>query len=63
LRSTINLFTEVNQRGQYKFIIGGGCITQDWANEIGADGYAPDAASAIGVQIYDGGNLIFLRNF
>ena len=46
-RSTIHLFTEVNQRGQYKFIIGGGCITQDWANEIGADGYAPDAASAV----------------
>src|SRR4030066_1148591 len=46
-RSTINLFTEVNLRGQYKFIVGGGCITQDWANEIGADGYAPDAASAV----------------
>jgi len=46
-RSTINLFTEVNLRGQYKFIVGGGCITQDWANEIGADGYALDAASAV----------------
>jgi 5-methyltetrahydrofolate--homocysteine methyltransferase len=46
-RSTINLFTEVNMREQYKFIVGGGCITQDWANEIGADGYAPDAASAV----------------
>jgi len=46
-RSTINLFTEVNVREQYKFIVGGGCITQDWANEIGADGYAPDAAAAV----------------
>jgi 5-methyltetrahydrofolate--homocysteine methyltransferase len=46
-RSTINLFTEVNLREQYKFIVGGGCITQEWANEIGADGYAPDAASAV----------------
>ena len=46
-RSTINLFTEVNVRDQYKFIVGGGCITQDWANEIGADGYAPDAAAAV----------------
>lgn len=46
-RSTINLFTEVNMRGQYKFIVGGGCITQEWADEIGADGYAPDAASAV----------------
>lgn len=46
-RSTINLFTEVNLRDRYKFIVGGGCITQDWANEIGADGYAPDAAGAV----------------
>src|SRR4030066_474075 len=46
-RSTINLFTEVNLRGRYKFIVGGGCITKDWANEIGADGYAPDAAAAV----------------
>ncbi len=46
-RSTINLFKEVNLRGQYKFVVGGGCITQDWANEIGADGYALDAASAV----------------
>jgi methanogenic corrinoid protein MtbC1 len=46
-RSTINLFTEVNLRDQYKFVVGGGCITQDWANEIGADGYAPDAAAAV----------------
>ena len=46
-RSTINLFTEVNLRDQYKFIVGGGCITQEWASEIGADGYALDAASAV----------------
>jgi corrinoid protein of di/trimethylamine methyltransferase len=46
-RSTINLFREVNLRDQYKFIVGGGCITQEWANEIGADGYALDAASAV----------------
>jgi corrinoid protein of di/trimethylamine methyltransferase len=46
-RSTINLFKEVGLRDQYKFVVGGGCVTQDWANEIGADGYAPDAASAV----------------
>ncbi|HSB67668.1 MAG TPA: cobalamin-dependent protein [Anaerolineales bacterium] len=46
-RSTINLFTEVNQRQNYKFVVGGGCITPEWADEIGADGYAPDAAAAV----------------
>jgi corrinoid protein of di/trimethylamine methyltransferase len=46
-QSTINLFKEVGIRDQYKFMVGGGCITQEWADEIQADGYAPDAASAV----------------
>jgi 5-methyltetrahydrofolate--homocysteine methyltransferase len=46
-RSTINLFTEAGARHNYKMIIGGGCIDLAWANEIGADGYAADAAGAI----------------
>jgi len=46
-RSTINLFKEVGVRFQYKMIVGGGCIDQGWADEIGADGYAPDAAGAV----------------
>jgi 5-methyltetrahydrofolate--homocysteine methyltransferase len=46
-RSTIKLFKEVGLHDQYKFVVGGGCVTQDWADEIGADGYAPDAASAV----------------
>ena len=46
-RSTINLFKEVGLREQYLFVVGGGCVTQDWADEIGANGYAPDAASGV----------------
>lgn len=46
-RSTINLFNEVGVRDRFKIIVGGGCIDQKWADEIGADGYAPDAASAV----------------
>jgi len=46
-RSTINLFQEVGAREQFKIIVGGGCIDQAWADEIGADGYAPDAAAAV----------------
>jgi 5-methyltetrahydrofolate--homocysteine methyltransferase len=30
-----------------KVIIGGAPITQDFADQIGADAYAPDAASAV----------------
>jgi methanogenic corrinoid protein MtbC1 len=46
-RSTVNLFRELHLRQQYKFIVGGGCITPEWTKEIEADGYAPDAASAV----------------
>lgn len=46
-RSTINIFVEAKVRSNYKIVVGGGCIDADWANEIGADGYAPDAAVAV----------------
>ncbi len=46
-RSTINLFEEVGARQEFKIIVGGGCIDQAWADEIGADGYAADAAAAV----------------
>ncbi|MHC4326625.1 MAG: corrinoid protein [Planctomycetota bacterium] len=32
-----------------KIIVGGAPVTQDYADKIGADGYAPDAASAVDV--------------
>jgi 5-methyltetrahydrofolate--homocysteine methyltransferase len=35
-----------NMRKQVKVIVGGAPITQEWANQIGADGFALDAASA-----------------
>jgi 5-methyltetrahydrofolate--homocysteine methyltransferase len=34
-----------------KIVIGGAPITQEFANEIGADGYAADAASAVDVAL------------
>jgi 5-methyltetrahydrofolate--homocysteine methyltransferase len=32
-----------------RILVGGAPVTADWAAEIGADGYAPDAASAVDV--------------
>jgi methanogenic corrinoid protein MtbC1 len=46
-RRTIHLFSEVGVRDQFKLIIGGGATNQTWADEIGADGYAADAAAAV----------------
>ncbi len=46
-KRTINLFTEVKQRDRYAIIVGGSAVNQAWAEEIGSDGYSPDAAGAV----------------
>ncbi|MDW7673251.1 MAG: corrinoid protein [Bacillota bacterium] len=46
MRDTIEVLKEEGLRDQVKVIIGGAPVTQDFADEIGADGFAPDAASA-----------------
>ena len=45
MKDTIELIKEEGLK--VKCIIGGAPISQDFANEIGADGFAPDAASAV----------------
>ena len=45
-RSTIDLFAEAGEREKFKMIVGGGSTDQRWADEIGADGYAPDPGAA-----------------
>jgi 5-methyltetrahydrofolate--homocysteine methyltransferase len=47
MKSTIDALVEAGVRDNVKVIIGGAPITQDFADQIGADGYAADAASAI----------------
>jgi 5-methyltetrahydrofolate--homocysteine methyltransferase len=42
----IKALEEAGLRDHVKVIVGGAPVTQEYANEIGADGYAPDAASA-----------------
>lgn len=46
MRATIEALTEAGLRERVKVIIGGAPITQDFADKIGADGFAPDASSA-----------------
>lgn len=47
IKNTIALFQELGLRVQYKIIVGGGCVTREWADLVGADGYAEDAAGAV----------------
>jgi 5-methyltetrahydrofolate--homocysteine methyltransferase len=46
MESTIKAFEEAGVRDQIKIMIGGAPVTQDFADQIGADGYASNAAAA-----------------
>jgi 5-methyltetrahydrofolate--homocysteine methyltransferase len=46
---TIKALNANGVRKKVKVIIGGAPVTQSYADEIGADGYAPDAASAVDI--------------
>jgi 5-methyltetrahydrofolate--homocysteine methyltransferase len=47
MKDTIEALKEAGVRDKVKVMIGGAPVTQNYADEIGADGYAPDAASAV----------------
>ena len=46
MATTIEALTEAGLRDQVKVLVGGAPVTQKFADEIGADGFAPDASSA-----------------
>jgi len=47
MKNTIELLKSKGLDSKIKTIIGGAPVTQEYADEIGADGYAPDASSAV----------------
>jgi 5-methyltetrahydrofolate--homocysteine methyltransferase len=49
MRSTIEALEEAGLRDSIKIMVGGAPVTAAFAEEIGADAYAPDAASAVDV--------------
>ncbi len=46
MESTVKVLEEAGLRDRVKIMIGGAPVTQGFADQIGADGYAPDAAAA-----------------
>lgn len=46
MKQTIDALESSGLRDQVKVVIGGASVTQSYADQIGADGYAPDAGSA-----------------
>ncbi len=47
MKTTIEALKEAGVRDRVKVIIGGAPITQKYADEIGADGYAENASAAV----------------
>ncbi len=45
MKDTVEALTAAGIRDQVKVLIGGAPVTETYANEIGADGYGPDAAT------------------
>lgn len=43
----VKMLNETGVRDDYMVLVGGAPVTQDWADEIGADGYAETAAEAV----------------
>ena len=49
MRETVEALNAAPNRGQFKVMVGGAPITQEFADEIGADAYTTDAASCASV--------------
>jgi 5-methyltetrahydrofolate--homocysteine methyltransferase len=47
MKVTIEALDEAGLRSKVKVIVGGAPLTESYAGEIGADGYAPDASRAV----------------
>ena len=55
MRATVEALEEAGVRQTVKIMVGGAPVTEAFAQEIGADAYAPDAASAVDVARAMGG--------
>lgn len=49
MKGTVEQLSAAGLRGKVKIIIGGAPVTQDYAKEIGADGYSENANGAVGL--------------
>ena len=49
MKAVVDAVSQAGLKGKLRTMIGGAPVTQNYASEIGADGYAPDAASAVDI--------------
>jgi corrinoid protein of di/trimethylamine methyltransferase len=48
-RDVVEALEDLGLRPEIKVMVGGAPVTQDWAEEIGADGYSQDAVGAVAI--------------
>jgi methanogenic corrinoid protein MtbC1 len=48
-KTVVEAIAKAGLRSQVKIMVGGAPVTRRWAEEIGADGYAKNAMSAVGL--------------
>jgi dimethylamine corrinoid protein len=48
-KELINTLNEMNLRNEFIVMVGGGPVSQKWADEIGADGYGKTAMDAVSI--------------
>ena len=49
MKNIVDRMTQAGVRQRVKVIVGGAPVTQDFADEIGADGYSDNAGGAVGL--------------
>jgi 5-methyltetrahydrofolate--homocysteine methyltransferase len=47
MKEVIESLVEAGVRGKVKVMVGGAPVTEKFAKDVGADAYAPEAASAV----------------
>lgn len=47
MKNTLDLFEKEGLRSDFRFIVGGAPVTQDYADQIGADGYGEEAQAGV----------------
>ncbi len=47
MKDVLAVLDELGEKEQFKVMLGGGPVTEDWAIEVGADGYGKDASEAV----------------
>ena len=46
-KEVVDLLNDMGIRNKYKVIVGGAAITEEWAKQIGADGFGDTAEQAV----------------